>query len=314
MWNVNLAWRGAGAVNGASMEFQDRAVIAVSTPVLRSNVFSDVALKNIVKAAYGLDEAVLQGAATANYSSFTLGGLDMPGGEQETPPEPSPNLRIDALWRGSVRIAARFPKARIDSASFKSLSLKNLDADVAAANGGNMPVGEALEAARRAALKARIAQLANQAATANDAVVDLFLRKSGANGMAALVARPDAAQFGQMQLAISEALGGDAFAQMDFPVAVAILIRDPAVPGFSLAAIIAAARQVQQQMRHAGFQPAEPSPAGGMGKAIIALVVPMDWFNDADWPGADPQARIAASGAWMAGEGIGLVAAKLDPA
>jgi hypothetical protein len=98
---------------------------------------------------------------------------------------------------------------------------------------------------------------------------------------------------------------------MDFPVAVSVAIRDPNSPGSSLVEIISGARRLQSSLRKAGFEPKKASEAGGHGRAVIALLVPDNWFDDTDWPGANMADRIDQASAWMAQEGIALVPAAL---
>jgi hypothetical protein len=289
------------------MQFVDRAMIALSELASRTALFGDASLKNIVKASYGIDDAVLQGAATARFSSFTLGGLDKLDTE-ETDVQSESIYRVDALWRGSIRIAASLPRALVESARITALSLAGLDEEVAAANGGVLPSGADLEASRRAVLQSRLAALSDHTGAAAEAVVSIFLERAGARDVATLVDRPDSANVGHMQVTFSAPIGGETFTQMDFPVAVAALIRDPTEAGFSLALVIAATRRIQQQMRRAGFEPKQPSEAGGLGKAVTALIVPDGWFDDDGWPGADKNARIQGAVSWMARERIGLVA------
>jgi hypothetical protein len=201
--------------------------------------------------------------------------------------------------------------ARIEDVAYANLSLSGLDADVAAANGGAMPAGVALETARRAVLLTRLQALAAHPGSATPAAIDNWLEKSGASSVDDLLAAPGTASLSELQIAFSDPIGGVAFSQMDFPIAVAVLIRDPADPANRLTNMIAAARQIQAAMRKAGYEPKQPSEAGGQGKAVTALMVPDVWFDDTDWPGASRAARITAAGAWMALEGIGLVPSAL---
>lgn len=292
------------------MQFAEKALIALSGESTRGAVFGQAGLKNIVKAGYTLHEAALQGAASPRFAGFTLGGLDPE--ETEDPADlPPPALRIDALWRGSIRIAASFPKAEITGLSEGRLSLDGLDASVAAANGGVLPTGAGLEAGRRAELVRRLAVLARHPRSATPEVIEAWLATAGAATVADLLEAEGTVPLSGLRIEISPPLGGGIFSQMDFPVAVAVLIRDPADPGMRLTEIVAATRRLEARLRKAGFEPKQHSEAGGQGKAVTALVVPEAWFDDTDWPGGTRAARITAAGAWMAREGIALVAAAL---
>lgn len=288
------------------MNFADRALIALSGGASRSAVFNDTALRNILKAGYGLEEAAAQGAAQPDFSVFNLGGFD-PEPAKSIGERPVAERRIDALWRGAIRISARFPKARVEAVAAASLSLAGLDAEVAAANGGVLPGGDALEAARRARLQRRIEETAAHPDAAPSAIIDAWLSSADAATVGELILAGGTSAATHLQLTFSEPIGGDAFTEMDLPVAVAVMIRDPAEPGTSLADIVAGARWVQAAMRRAGFEPKPPSEGAALGRPVTALVVPDNWFDDDDWPGADKDGRIASAGTWMAREAVALV-------
>jgi len=283
------------------MKFVDRALVTLTSVASRIALLDDRSCRSIVKATYAVDDAALIGIASPNFASFTFGGLD--------DPLPNPGVvipRIDALWRGTIRVAASMPRGRIDSLHYVAISLKNLDADVAATHGGVLPVGAALETERRAELMRRIRAAARHPEAVTDAVLDRWLEDAGSASVADLLASDGTAPLSQMQLAMSPPLGGNVATQADFPVAVALMLRDHTEAGFGLADTVHAARRVQQEMRRAGFEPAATEFAGP-GKAVVALVVPQVWFNDTDWPGANPAARISAADAWMTRESIALV-------
>ena len=289
------------------MRFNDQILLKMSDSASRAAVLSDAALKNAVLASYQIEENFLQGAAMPVFSSFTLGGLDRP---TDAPfyPQPAPGLRIDALWSGQITVESRFSKARVEVADFNTLTLQDFDVEVSADNGGALPEGAALEAARRAVLAKRIAAMDNSAEAVSEAAIDAFLEKSQARSVGSLLENPNAATLSQLQLLISDPIGGAGFSAASFPVALALMIRDPAEPDTSLIEMVSSARLIQQMMRDAGFEPRRPSEVGGQGAAAVLLCVPESWFDDADWPGADKAARIKAAGKWMAREGIGLAA------
>jgi hypothetical protein len=290
------------------MDFVDRALIAIGDEAARLVLLGSDALMNVLRAAYSIDEASLQGNATADFASFTLGGLDPEEGEDATL-MPPPSLRVDALWRGSVRVAASFPKSTV-AVQAGRVSLTGLDADVAAANGGVMPSGVALEAARRAELLKRIATLAHHPESATPSVIEAWLAAAGVQSVGDLLLAPDVAAASEFSLTFSAPAGAN-FQQMSFPIAAALLIRDPTDPGSRLTDMVASARRLQARLRKAGFEPKQASSDAGLGKVVTALVVPESWFDDAQWPGSDQLDRIKTAGTWLAREGIALVPAKL---
>lgn len=292
------------------MNFEDRTLVALTQEASRLAVLNDRAARNVVRAAYGVDDGALIGLATAQFDSFSLGGLDEAPADAAGLPAPvlPPAPRIDALWRGGVHVSASWPRARIDSVRQAQLSLARLDEAVAVATGGALPAGPALETARRAELLRRIEAAAGHDEAVTDALLQAWLDKAGIASVAELLQAPGSAPLSQLQLAISPPLGGVAASQMRFPVAVALMVRDHSDPAFRLTEAVAAARRVQLAMRRAGFEPA-PSDSAGHGRAVTALLVSQSWFDDVHWPGADPATRISLAGSWMAREGIALVAA-----
>jgi hypothetical protein len=248
------------------MQFMDKALLALARGDTRLAVFGQTGLKNVLKAAYGLEDAAIQGAATPQFSTFTMGGLDPDEGEDPAD-LPPPMLRIDSLWRGGIRISASFPKAQILSVKEGRLSLSGLDAAVTAANGGVLPAGDVLEAARRTELLRRLEALAKHPGSATPEVISSWLATAGATTVAELMAAEGTLPLSELQIAISPPLGGTAFRQMDFPVAVAVLIRNPADPGMRLTEIIAAARRLQHATD--GNYRRRTSPAGRAPKGRV---------------------------------------------
>lgn len=288
-----------------SLNFVDRVLIALAVESSRATVFSEEALRNVVKAGYGLDDTAISGVPTARFSTFSLGGFELDA-KQPTWPELLATDRVDALWRGSVQVSSSFPRAVVQEVELSTLSLATLDADVATANGGVMPAGDALELARRVALRNRLATLAAHPEATGNGSIDELLARAGVTTLAELLSAPGVASLSQLRIAFSPPIGGEAFTLFDFPVAVAVLIRDPSETGFHLATLVSAARRVQQEMRRAGFEPKPGAGAVGQGKALVAVVVPETWFDDTAWPGGTAAQRLANAGAWMAREGMAL--------
>ncbi|MEQ8766298.1 MAG: hypothetical protein RL885_20455 [Planctomycetota bacterium] len=288
------------------MNFEDKVLVQLASEASRTALLSQRALINILLATYGLDEAALQGVAVPKFSSFSFGGLEPQGTSetQESPPEPE---RIDALWQGSVRVEASWPRARIDRVAARSVSLSGLDDAVAQGNGGQLPSGAALEAARRAELRKRVQMQTRYPDGIGERLVDGWLREAGVGAVGELLATAGAThRLSSLQLEVSPPIGGTDLAEIELPVGVALLIRDSARPEVSLTQILAATRRIRASLRRAGFEPKTQPEVTGPGKAIVALFVSDAWFGDSDWPGADSAARIQAASQWLAREGIAL--------
>jgi len=249
----------------------------------------------------------LQGTAVAEFAGVTLGGLTAPAENADIFPAETSLNRIDAVWKGSIKVSSSFPQSRLEDADYATLSLAGIDEEIAAGNGGALPADLALEAARMGVLKGRIAGNSHFAQAASNNVVETLLQNAGASTVGALLQSPQAAIQSSLKLTFSDPLGGSSFTQMSFPVAVGVALREPSDPSFSLLETISGLKEIQQKMKLAGFEPTKPSPDGGLGRGVAALVVPQAWFSDVHWPGADLGARKAEAGAWLAKNGIGLV-------
>lgn len=99
-------------------------------------------------------------------------------------------------------------------------------------------------------------------------------------------------------------------APLALPVTVVVLARET---GFSLTALLAETRFVRERLAASGVE--RPATALPRRAAIVALwVLPVEVFDDPDWPGAtqgmDPDqsraARRAAAAAWLRDEGIAV--------
>jgi hypothetical protein len=97
------------------------------------------------------------------------------------------------------------------------------------------------------------------------------------------------------------------------PIAAALLIRDAA--SLSIAQLLADSKSVRERLTPYGVE-RPPEPTLRLREPLLVVwIVPEALFDDADWPGGGGGApaqrralRRAAAGAWLAREGIGLVA------
>lgn len=287
------------------MRFTDRALQRLSSEAGRAALLDDRSARSVVMASYGLDAAALGGVATAQVDSFRLGGID----DGAWPPDtaaPARSVRVDALWLGSVRVTTQ-PRARgrVDAVGAQHLRLDDIDDTIRAA-AGVLPSGDALETARANELLRRIAAAAAHRDAAPQTLLETWFEKAGVSSVGALISLVGAAPAQQLQLSISAPAGVLPAVAIDCPVAVALMIRDHTDAAFGLLEAVHDAQAARWVLRRAGIEPGNV-PALPQGKAVVACVVSSDWFDDADWRGANPGERITNAIAWLAREGIALI-------
>jgi len=307
------------------MDFVDKTLLKFGMPGGATGLLDDLSLSHIVGAGYRIDPDGLDGPLTPRFDALEFGGLqsvvsaelDHEGyrvGHSATsrPDRPGSNANVDVIWRGSISAGAVFPKAEIGMGPVKTLSLDDLDNDIA----GPLPADpSALEQARRAALLARLqgGSHDSEAFSAND--IEVWLSKTGSQSLSNLIEAksPISVPLGQWVLSFTPLPGTVAPIVTEFPVISAVMIRDPAEPGFRIADFLSASRFVRQQMHIQGMTPKVISDRLPLGRPAIVWAVPQSWFDDADWPGgaagnaaAKRTDRIEKASAWLMGQGIAL--------
>ncbi|MBS3939671.1 MAG: hypothetical protein KG028_01800, partial [Actinobacteria bacterium] len=222
-------------------------------------------------------------------------------------------IRAAALWTGAVVARSPSNDAPVTSVAAALTDVAGIDAQIAARPGGLPADPNALEAARREVLEARLAADLEQPDALGEELVDRWLTRLGAGSMAELLPALDggAVAVETLHVAFAPPTGGPP-APRPFPVSAALLVADAPVP---VGALLAETDEVRRHFAGHGLQ--RPAAPGLERKSDITVVwlVPATAFDDTDWPGggtgsaaARRARRIAAAGAWLADAGIALVA------
>jgi hypothetical protein len=306
------------------VDFVDSNIVKLAGDATRAAVFDDAALEALLDAAYDLDSmgplagkltpifdelelgysagrpSTFEGAwhpvsepAQRNEARFQVAGLP---GEQ--------NVRVDALWRGSI--LARYAEAqdRITGVSIAWPVKESVDAAVAAANGGVLPAGATLEQGRKTALLAQIRDSLDDPATFTEDSLDAVRRTVGAPSIGGLLDRLRDPERGFAQVVFPDP-APVAAVRRPLPVAIALLIRDAPL---SVATLLAESKAIRAQLLSLGAGLPKDESLRQRQRLVIGWVVPVAVFADTDWPGANNDTRRANAAKWLSREGIGLVA------
>jgi hypothetical protein len=306
------------------MTYEDKILVALADPNARAGVFDATGLAQLVSAAYDTDSMSIEGPYTPVFDEVKI-GMALPrlaevegnwgpiGGVAPTEARfqllglgPDAAVRVDAFWRGSVVARTAMANGQIVSVSSNWPNVEAIDGEIVAALGALPADPAALETARRQRFIAKIQAAFAQPTILTDDRFDDWLKSTGATSVSDLLTNyRGVLHTGSLQVAISQpAL--PATAPKALPIAAAVMIRDT---GFSVAQLVTDSKTARQRL--------EPLALGRPGDAslkilnslLVIWIVPATIFDDNDWPGgATRDLRRAAAGAWLAREGIGLVA------
>jgi hypothetical protein len=308
------------------VNFEDSTLVELADEGTRAGLFDQDALEQLLACAYDADAmGPFLGTFQPLFDEFELGfappslavldgNWSSAGGAERTEARfqiaglAADAPRIDALWRGSI--LARFGDTgeEILDAQLAWPRKDEVDAAVAAANGGVLPAGGALETARRnellASLRSQFDDTTVPFRLTEDSVKAL-VASAGANSVGNFLEHAQAPEAATALLALTFAEPAEVAAtRRPLPVTVALLVR-----GLPLAVADLLQDSARVRERLAGVGVERPRSNGSQPRApiVVAWVVPMAVFNDADWPGADADERRTRAGSWLARQGIGLV-------
>jgi hypothetical protein len=304
------------------VNYTDRTLVALADPATRAATFDQAALEQILSAGYDVDSLGVAGPYTPVFDDFRLavatqgdGQLDgvlspLTGGEQTQVtmhvsglPQQDP-LRIDALWRGSIVARFRLGGEPITDVATAWPDLGAVDDDVKAANGGVLPADpDDLETARRAAFAERMRAALDQPDVFDDDALDAWLARVGAASAGDLLARfAGSVDPGTVTVAFAPPAAVPETPK-PLPIVAAVLVRGD---GFSLSDLLAESSVARERLVALGAVAPAADGLRQRNAALVIWVVPQATFDDADWPGANADARRTNAGAWLAREGIGL--------
>jgi hypothetical protein len=313
------------------MKYEDATLVRLANPTSRSALFDNLALEQLVDAAYKTELLTVEGPYQAIFKEFQLGivlsnlglveGVWNPiGGVDRVEARFNTfglgtNLltRVDALWRGEI-VARTVPiNSQVTNVETKWSELGTIDAEIVAAL-GNLPTNsQVLEQERRNRFLVRIRAALDQPSGFTDAVFDTWLQSVGATSVSDLMTR--------LQGTVQSSAVQVAFSLPDprppspkaLPVTAAILIRDA---GFPISQLLTESKMLREHLEKQGFE-RPPDPTFPIRYPILVVwIVPITLFDDDGWPGgnggmtpdARRDARRSIAGQWLAREGIGIVA------
>jgi len=306
------------------VNFVDKTMVVLADPGSRPGAFDQAALEQIVSAAYDSATMGAHGPYAPVFDEFRLGISAEPEGVVDGSLQPvgssdqtaarfritglpdNGTSRIDALWRGSITARFALSGEPITEVVTNWPDLGAIDEEVKAANGGALPANaDTLETQRRARLIAHMQATLDQPNKFDDDALDRLLAGASVDSVGTLFTRlGGTVSPGTVTVTFAPPAAVAAAAQ-PLPIAAAILIRDTPL---SVAELLAESALVRGRLQSLGAErPADPQ-LRRTNSVVVIWVVPSSVFEDADWPGADPAARRANAGVWLAREGIGLAA------
>jgi hypothetical protein len=312
------------------MQYGDQVLVRLADPATRASLFDETALAQLIAAGYDTAATPVEGPFQAIFDEVRLGvalprlatlegiwgltsGVERTEARMQLTGLGGPPLRVDALWQGAVVARTTPATGLITTVEAVWPSPGALDAAIVDDLGALPADPGAREAARRARLLAAIRAGLDQPAALSEATLDAWLQRAGVASVSELVERHRGTLHpAGVRITFEEPVAAPPTPRR-FPCTVAVLARDA---GFGVSELLAESRQAREQLGRLGLEPQQDPSLRVRHSLIIAWVVPLSTFDDDDWPGAPGggsasvrrAARRNAAGAWLAGEGIGLVA------
>lgn len=313
------------------MNYEDATLIRLADPATRSVLFDELALEQLVTAAYNTDMLTVEGPYQPLFTEFRLGvALDNPGvlrggwhpvgGVDKVEAEFYTSglgfglpTRVDALWRGDI-VARTVPAtSHITQVEAKWTDPGTIDAEIVAALGSLPTNSQTLEQERRTRFLSRIRSALNQPLSFTDELLDKWLFSVGATSVSDLMTcLQGTIQSSAVQVTFSPP-DPTLPSPKSLPITAALLIRNV---GFSVAQLLMESKMLREPLEQKGLERSPDPSLRIRNSLLIVWVVPITIFDDADWPGGNPgmtpealrDARRVVAGQWLAREGIGLVA------
>jgi hypothetical protein len=316
--------------NSPAVDYVDATLVRLAEPASRGTVFDELALEQILSAAYDTGALPLQGPFSAVFDEFTI-GFHIPAlGQIEGLwqrvgiPEPTEarfrlrglrdqqDVRVDAIWRGSIVARISPDEARISAVDVAWPSLAGIDDDVESDLGALPADATALEQERRGRVLERIRATLDEPAAFTETMLDAWLREIGATSTGDLLSRfASVVHPGTARVTFSPP-NGAAPSPHPMPIAAALLIRGA---DSSIADLISDSKLVRDRLEPLGLERPQERHLPLRRSLVVIWVLPAAVFDDVDWPGGTDamsaeerrDARRVAAGQWLAREGIGLV-------
>jgi hypothetical protein len=308
------------------VNFEDATVVLLADESTRAGVFDQLALEQLLACAYDVDTmGPFQGKYQPLFDDFEVGftppslavvdgswsaagGADRTEARFQVSGLASEAPRVDALWRGAILARYADVGEPILDARVAWPNKDEIDAAVAAANGGNLPSGSTLETARRDELLASLRQRFNDTAAPfaldQDGIAAL-VKSAGASSVGNFLQNAQAPDFATAVMSLAFDRPAAVSAQRrPLAVTVALLVRDAPL---DVAGLLQDTTTVKERLAGVGVERPQANGARPRTPIVVAWVVPDSIFTDSDWPGQDETERRTKAGDWMARQGIGLV-------
>jgi hypothetical protein len=308
------------------MTFEDGTLVLLADETTREGVFDQAALEQLLSCAYDVESmGPLQGKYQPLFDEFEVGftppslafvdgswsaagGADRTEARFQVSGLASNSPRVDALWRGSILARYADVGEPILDARVAWPNQEEIDAAVAAGNGGTLPSGNALETARRDELLASLRQQFGDTAAPfalDEDGIRALVSSAGATSVGNFLQNVQAPDFATAVMSLTfDAPAPVSTQRRPLPVTVALLVRDAPL---AVADLLQDTARVRERLAGVGVERPQSNGSRPRAPIVVAWVVPESIFTDGDWPGQDETERRTKAGEWMAREGIGLV-------
>ena len=305
------------------MNYADGTLVRLADPASRAAVFDDTGLEQILSAAYDIDSMSIEAPFAPVFEDFRIGvalpnladveGSWMPmGGVEKTEARfqlsglgSNEVLQVDALWRGSVVARTSHVASHIVSVTTKQPDLRNVDERIIADLGALPNDSAVLEQERRKRVIETLQTVFDQPDLFTGDRFDEWLRSTGAASVSELlITLRGVVHTTALQVKMDEP-PPPVTSPKALAIAAAVLIRDK---GFSISQLLVESKRVRERLTPLAFGRKEEANTKQRVSIIVIWIVPQTVFDDTDWPGGNPAQRRAQAGAWLAKEGIGLMA------
>ena len=265
------------------MNFVDKTFVGLADPAARVSLLDATALEQILGAAYDVDViGPLQGTFEAVFDEFELGfsaahvgmfegSWAQVGSVERTEARfrlaglaDDGGPRVDAIWRGSILAGYAEAGEPITAVHASWPSKHRVDTAVAAANGGVLPGGAALEAARKTELITELHDDLGDPTRFENEDLDALVASVGATSVGELLEAGRDDPVGVLQVDFGE-IQPVSETRRPLPVAAALLVRDTPL---AVAELVQESKRVRDLLgpgrpRTAEGRPAPPEESGG---------------------------------------------------
>lgn len=306
------------------MNFRDATLVSLASGVLRDDLFTEDILADLAAAAYRIEPESLAAPWAASFDRLELAptfetheqsqlrfSLDMASGRGEAQLDrvfsDLPGTGPDAIWQGAIIGQGQIGGGRIAEVSGSFVGLGDVDAVIDQA-GGVPAEGPTRDTARLAEIATRLAAASGQAGSISAQDVADWVAASGAADLTTFLGQTNQVDIGGgfgIRF-VSDAPTVDSAIRLSLNAVIQIAEPDPNVA--NLAHMIRETRHARELL--AASRDLTPPTAGVDRRAeVVALwFVPLRWFEDDGWPGANPAMRRDAANIWLREMGIAIAA------